>query len=34
VGDSVGKYVGCSVGSGVVVDGTAVGEGLGMRDGL
>jgi len=34
VGDSVGEYVGCSVGSGVVPVGTAEGEGLGIKDGL
>ena len=34
VGDWVGLYVGCSVGSGVVIVGNAEGEGLGIREGL
>lgn len=30
----MGAYVGCSVGSGVVVDGNAVGDGDGINEGL
>ena len=33
-GDSVGLYVGCSVGSGVVPVGKTDGEGLGIIEGL